>query len=266
MIISQLIRQRPTMILKTTPWGPQDEDDLALLASEYESRGAQFPTERVREIVLTGWRSLLAAKSNYRDLLLPMRDFRLTIGKANHLVQCMICTDNFITQHEDKWKKYFPDLADGLSWMIREVRKQIAEAAESEDLRASRDYLSEQKDWVLDDERDLIEAAPSEGVGNRRRQLKNHLICQLFDCLRDPFRIGWKINTKNPEMLRVHISRILRPIFGNRFLVLDVESLLSGGELVVTDPKRQMEEDKELSWKAKGPIWRATDNHLKHLK
>jgi len=176
----------------------------------------------------------------------------------------MIRTDNFITQHEDKWKKYFPDLADGLSWMIREVRKQIKEAAESEDLRASIAYALEPKDWVHVGDQDLIEATPVEGVGNRRRQLKNHLICQLYDCLRDPFRIGWKVDNKNPEMLRVHISRILRPIFGNHNIVLaDIETMLSGGNPVETDPKKIMEEDKELSWKAKGPIWRAIDNHLK---
>ena len=79
---------------------------------------------------------------------------------------------------------------------------------------------------MIDDDDGHVKATQTTGAGNRPRKLRNELICQLYDCLRGPFDTGWPehADTKNPKLLREHISIILTPFFSKE----EIETVLDG--------------------------------------
>ncbi len=223
-------------------WTRDKETDLKSLAEEYSSRGAVFPWDQVRQTLLDGWRQKLRAASDYREIPLPLPDFKITIGRAAETINCLIVADKFIARNEKIWKDRYPDLSDGLAWVTKELRTQVLAAKESEELADSLAFAFEPNDWIVDPATETVKAAMVEGAGNRPRELKNHVVCELYDCLREPFNEGWSrfAGTKNPTLLREHISRLLAPLFPPQFLA-----------------------DKPVDPKPHGPIWQAIQNHLK---
>lgn len=216
--------------------------DLNSLSEEYASKSATFPSEKVRQILKYGWVQFLRATSDWRRIPLPMPDFQLTVGDVEKTINCLIVAEKFIFDHQEKWKDKYPDLSDGLAWVTKEVRTQYLAVKESQDLAASLAFAFASKDWIHDRRTNAVKAVMVEGVGNRPRELKNYLICELYDCLKSPFDEGWPefAGAKNPHLLREHISKLLAPLFPTKILA-----------------------DSRVDPKPRGPIWQAIQNYLK---
>ncbi len=214
-------------------WDVRDPENI--LGEEYESRGAEFPFERVERI--TAFWHVSVGSVRHFDEPRVVRDFKCDEKEVFDWWLGVLRLRVFLEQNETVWKEDYPDLNDGLWFVYEKLGSAMSEARER-NLYPKIVEALEQHGWVWDRHADELKAAQTDGAGNRPRLLKNELICLMYDCLRPAFDVGWPdcAGTKNPQALRDHISQLFS------YGVPNDE----------TDPRPN------------GPIYRAIHNHLKN--
>ena len=191
------------------------------LMERYMLRGAQFPVSDVVNVV-SGKECQLAIEVVAGASV--DRDGLERLGSSIDDLRSLL-------QDWSAWEKHYPDLDEALEWLQAEIVGPVSHLVTHEGLLAD-------AGWELDQRTKRVKAKGEPGIGNRPRELKNHLICRLYDILHPPFKAGWPIpgQDANPLPLRVHIAKILWPIFMG-----------------------------DISPRPHGPIWQAIRNHLKGI-
>ena len=195
----------------------KSERAMARMIRQYRSRGASFPVDKVKEFfVFDGTLIKMAAdriKMAADGSLHPQEtEIGLSLDELMKLLSALGDARQLLGKSQAWWQPKHPHLLDGLDGIEDEL-KGILETEEWI-TEWCRGVLGEQH-WVADTISGEVKAIQTPGAGNRPRLLRNELACRLYDCLRKPFDEGWPeyAGTKNPKLLREHISIILTPFF-----------------------------------------------------
>jgi len=208
---------------------------LKPIADIYASRNTEFPADECWKIFLREGMLPLAISGRFPTN--RGRSSKLLLREAEELLRHVKEVQSFLSLNEVWGKDKYPDLSDAISRMASDLQEELSDLINQS--QKVRDFCLAMKEagWIFDEDTGKIKASQIEGVGNRGRELKNEMICKLYDCLRKPFDVGWPeyAGVRNPELLRKHIRGLLGAFF----------------------------HPDEIDPRANGPVWQAVQNHTK---
>lgn len=195
------------------------------LAAEFAVKGATFPVDTVRRVVLGELVGLSPVPNRvlFYEGCRPTEECQTIFDRVSQVRNDL--------EHYSEEPDWSPDHLAGLDWLVYKLKIEVICAQ-------FREITVENLGWRLGPNGQIEQVKNDQATRSRKKQYLNVVIPALFEALRPAFQEGWpEVEDKNPELLRKHISKILSPLLPNH----------------------------DLSEKAHHPIWQAIDNHHKSI-